>query len=86
VKGTGRSWNVFLWLALFMGMGVLFCVYNMEWFARQNCPENYVSTCIFWSHISFPIYELGFKICFRLKRKSSKLSTIVIVVHIVLLY
>ena len=43
VKGTGRSWNVFLWLALFMGMGVLFCVYNMEWFARQNCPENYVS-------------------------------------------
>ncbi|XP_053373977.1 sterol O-acyltransferase 1-like [Mercenaria mercenaria] len=41
VKGTGRSWNVFLWLALFMGMGVLFCVYNMEWFARQNCPENY---------------------------------------------
>ncbi|KAL4222557.1 Sterol O-acyltransferase 1 [Mactra antiquata] len=41
VKGQGRGWNVFLWLALFMGMGVLLCLYNMEWFARKNCPENY---------------------------------------------
>lgn len=27
-----------------MGMGLLLCLYNMEWFARQNCPENHVST------------------------------------------
>ncbi|XP_052245937.1 sterol O-acyltransferase 1-like isoform X2 [Dreissena polymorpha] len=40
VKGSYRLWNIFLWLALFMGMGVLLCLYNMEWFARQNCPKN----------------------------------------------
>ena len=43
VKGSSRSWNVFLWLGLFMGMGLLMCLYSMEWFARKNCPENCVS-------------------------------------------
>ncbi|XP_060552731.1 sterol O-acyltransferase 1-like [Ruditapes philippinarum] len=62
VKGTGRSWNVFLWLALFMGMGVLFCVYNMEWFARQNCPENYDQ---FMDRILTPIMTVQLLICMK---------------------
>ena len=43
VKGSSRGWNVFLWLGLFMGMGLLMCLYSMEFFARRNCPGNYVS-------------------------------------------
>lgn len=26
-----------MWVALFIGMGVLVCFYSMEWYARQNC-------------------------------------------------
>lgn len=43
VKGSSRSWNVFLWLSLFMGMGLLMCLYSMEFFARLNCPGNHDS-------------------------------------------
>ncbi|XP_056007870.1 sterol O-acyltransferase 1-like isoform X2 [Ostrea edulis] len=39
-KGVGRGWNVFLWLMLIMGNGMLMCLYSMEWYARQRCPEN----------------------------------------------
>ncbi|XP_064613550.1 sterol O-acyltransferase 1-like isoform X2 [Liolophura sinensis] len=37
-KGVSRSWNVFLWVALFIGDGVLMCTYSMEWYARRTCP------------------------------------------------
>lgn len=43
-KGQARSWNVFLWVALFTGTGILMCLYSMEWYARINCPNNTVST------------------------------------------
>ncbi|XP_061186108.1 sterol O-acyltransferase 1-like [Saccostrea echinata] len=39
-KGVGRGWNVFLWLMLIMGNGMLMCLYSLEWYARQRCPEN----------------------------------------------
>ncbi|XP_063421344.1 sterol O-acyltransferase 1-like isoform X1 [Mytilus trossulus] len=39
-KGVSRSWNVFLWVALFTGTGLLMCLYSMEWYARINCPVN----------------------------------------------
>ncbi|XP_033762380.1 sterol O-acyltransferase 1-like isoform X2 [Pecten maximus] len=39
-KGVSRSWNVFLWVALFIGNGLLMCLYSMEWYARINCPVN----------------------------------------------
>ncbi|XP_071108604.1 sterol O-acyltransferase 1-like isoform X1 [Haliotis cracherodii] len=39
-KGSSRSWNVFLWVALFIGNGLLMCLYSMEWYARRNCPVN----------------------------------------------
>ncbi|KAK3743073.1 hypothetical protein RRG08_063938 [Elysia crispata] len=37
-KGSNRSWNVFMWVALFIGNGMLMCLYSMEFYARQNCP------------------------------------------------
>ncbi|KAK7447324.1 hypothetical protein BaRGS_00040209 [Batillaria attramentaria] len=37
-KGSSRSWNVFMWVMLFTGNGVLMCLYSMEWYARRRCP------------------------------------------------
>ncbi|CAE1295207.1 SOAT [Acanthosepion pharaonis] len=37
-KGVSRSWNVFMWVSLFIGNGLLMCLYSLEWYARQNCP------------------------------------------------
>jgi len=45
-KGKSRSWNVFLWVALFTGTGMLMCAYSMEWYARINCPVNTVSNLL----------------------------------------
>ncbi|ESP01933.1 hypothetical protein LOTGIDRAFT_172306 [Lottia gigantea] len=37
--GAGfRGLNVFMWVALFIGTGLLMCLYSMEWYARYNCP------------------------------------------------
>ena len=33
-----RYGNVFMWVALFTGNGMLMCLYSMEWFARRRCP------------------------------------------------
>ncbi|KAH9282088.1 Sterol O-acyltransferase 1 [Echinococcus granulosus] len=38
LRGRSRLWNVGLWAGLFMGMGILMCLYSMEWYARKNCP------------------------------------------------
>ncbi|XP_005102293.1 sterol O-acyltransferase 1 isoform X1 [Aplysia californica] len=48
-KGSNRSWNVFMWVALFIGNGMLMCLYSMEFYARQNCPvstENFLDYII----------------------------------------
>ncbi|XP_059159353.1 sterol O-acyltransferase 1-like isoform X2 [Physella acuta] len=48
-KGSNRSWNVFMWVALFIGNGLLMCLYSMEFYARQNCPirmENFLDLVI----------------------------------------
>lgn len=38
LRGRSRLWNIGLWVGLFMGMGILMCLYSMEWYARKNCP------------------------------------------------
>lgn len=43
VHGKSRQFNVFLWVTLIFGTGVLMCLYSMEWYARINCPPVYVS-------------------------------------------
>ncbi|XP_033120202.1 sterol O-acyltransferase 1-like isoform X2 [Anneissia japonica] len=38
-KSSSQPWNVFVWVSLFIGSGVLMCLYSQEWFARINCPR-----------------------------------------------
>ncbi|OQV18684.1 Sterol O-acyltransferase 2 [Hypsibius exemplaris] len=37
-KRSSRSWNIVLWLSIFLGQGVLMCLYSSEYYARLNCP------------------------------------------------
>ncbi|TPP60803.1 Sterol O-acyltransferase [Fasciola gigantica] len=37
LKGSGRGWNVLIWVLLFIGWGQMMCLYSMEWYARKNC-------------------------------------------------
>ncbi|XP_076461098.1 sterol O-acyltransferase 1-like isoform X2 [Babylonia areolata] len=48
-KGSSRSWNVFMWVMLFTGNGLLMCLYSMEWYARKSCPvimDNFIDFLI----------------------------------------
>ncbi|XP_013378912.1 sterol O-acyltransferase 1 isoform X2 [Lingula anatina] len=38
LKPTHQAWNVFMWITLMIGMGLLMCLYSLEWYARKNCP------------------------------------------------
>ncbi|CAH8638194.1 unnamed protein product [Heterobilharzia americana] len=54
IQGSGRSWNVAIWIALFVGWGQMICLYSMEWYARKNCPpvlDNWLN--FFTPHIIF---------------------------------
>ncbi|KAI1891941.1 hypothetical protein AGOR_G00148890 [Albula goreensis] len=31
-------WNVIMWCSLFLGHGMLFCLYSQEWYAQRYCP------------------------------------------------
>nr|XP_033795505.1 sterol O-acyltransferase 2 isoform X2 [Geotrypetes seraphini] len=37
-KRTSPIWNVFLWIFLFIGHGILVCLYSQEWYAQIHCP------------------------------------------------
>lgn len=37
------AWNVFMWVTLFIGCGLLMVLYCLEWFAVQNNPKTNVS-------------------------------------------
>jgi len=34
------GWNIFMWISLILGNGLLFCLYSQEWFASKNCPRD----------------------------------------------
>lgn len=36
-----RSSNIFMWVMLFLGNGILMCLYSVEYFSRKNCPPIY---------------------------------------------
>ncbi|KAK9970905.1 hypothetical protein ABG768_026808 [Culter alburnus] len=36
-RRKGPIWNVIMWTALFLGQGVLICLYSQEWYARRYC-------------------------------------------------
>ncbi|XP_062990254.1 sterol O-acyltransferase 1 [Elgaria multicarinata webbii] len=37
-RRKGPIWNIIMWTSLFLGQGVILCLYSQEWYARQNCP------------------------------------------------
>ncbi|XP_048833218.1 sterol O-acyltransferase 1 isoform X2 [Brienomyrus brachyistius] len=37
-RRKGPVWNVIMWTALFLGQGVLLCLYSQEWYAQSYCP------------------------------------------------
>ncbi|EDV27251.1 uncharacterized protein TRIADDRAFT_22890, partial [Trichoplax adhaerens] len=39
-RKSTRGWNIFIWLMLFFGCGLLLCLYCLEWYARSLCPPN----------------------------------------------
>ncbi|XP_035225433.1 sterol O-acyltransferase 1-like isoform X2 [Stegodyphus dumicola] len=38
-RRTSSFWNVFLWISMFQGWGILTVFYSLEWYARINCPR-----------------------------------------------
>ncbi|KAG8436785.1 hypothetical protein GDO86_007750 [Hymenochirus boettgeri] len=39
-RRKGPIWNVIMWTSLFLGQGVLLCLYSQEWYAQRQCPVN----------------------------------------------
>ncbi|KAJ7384193.1 Sterol O-acyltransferase 1 [Desmophyllum pertusum] len=42
-ENVSQAWNVFMWITLIIGNGLLMCLYSQEWFAIQNCPSKSTS-------------------------------------------
>lgn len=36
-RRKGPIWNVIMWTSLFLGQGVLLCLYSQEWYAHRHC-------------------------------------------------
>lgn len=34
----GPIWNIIMWTSLFLGQGVILCLYSQEWYAQRYCP------------------------------------------------
>lgn len=43
-RRKGPIWNVIMWTALFLGQGVIICLYSQEWYAQRYCPLQEVYT------------------------------------------
>ncbi|XP_029003489.1 sterol O-acyltransferase 1 [Betta splendens] len=37
-RRKGPIWNIIMWASLFLGQGVLICLYSQEWYAQRYCP------------------------------------------------
>ncbi|XP_059923811.1 sterol O-acyltransferase 1 isoform X2 [Gadus macrocephalus] len=37
-RRRGPIWNVIMWTSLFLGQGVIICLYCQEWYAQRYCP------------------------------------------------
>lgn len=40
----GPIWNIIMWTSLFLGHGVIICLYSQEWYAQYYCPLKEVTT------------------------------------------
>ena len=52
-RQTSSFWNVFLWVSMFQGWGILTVFYSVEWYARINCPRTLVIFFSLFLIISF---------------------------------
>ncbi|XP_075038409.1 sterol O-acyltransferase 1 isoform X1 [Mixophyes fleayi] len=39
-RRKGPIWNVIMWTSLFLGQGVILCLYSQEWYAHSHCKLN----------------------------------------------
>uniref|UniRef100_UPI00358EF5CA sterol O-acyltransferase 1-like isoform X2 n=1 Tax=Myxine glutinosa TaxID=7769 RepID=UPI00358EF5CA len=37
-KRTSPIWNVVMWTEMYIGLGIIVCLYSQEWYAQQQCP------------------------------------------------
>ncbi|XP_031431372.1 sterol O-acyltransferase 1 isoform X1 [Clupea harengus] len=37
-RRKGPIWNIIMWTSLFLGQGVIICLYSQEWYAQRYCP------------------------------------------------
>lgn len=45
-RRKGPIWNVVMWTSLFLGQGVLTCLYSQEWYAQRYCPITEVNNVL----------------------------------------
>lgn len=62
VENISQAWNVFMWITLIIGNGLLMCLYSQEWFAHRNCPSTSKSlldqlTPRSWSEECLKLYQ-----------------------------
>ncbi|XP_051016361.1 sterol O-acyltransferase 2 isoform X1 [Acomys russatus] len=48
-RHRGPSWNVLMWVLLFLGQGIQVSLYCQEWYARRHCP---LSQTTFWGLVT----------------------------------
>lgn len=52
----GPIWNIIMWTSLFLGQGVIICLYSHEWYAQRYCPLKEVTP----NHLVCPVDMLSF--------------------------
>lgn len=50
-RRKGPIWNVIMWTSLFLGQGVLICLYSQEWYARRYCSVEEVNKVLVYIFI-----------------------------------
>lgn len=53
----GPIWNIIMWTSLFLGQGVIICLYSHEWYAQRYCPLKEVTP---EHHLVCPVDMLSF--------------------------
>lgn len=52
----GPIWNIIMWTSLFLGQGVIICLYSQEWYAQRYCPlEEVTLAAFFFMHFGAPV-------------------------------
>lgn len=59
-KGQSAIGNIFMWLGLAMGMGILLSLYHMEYYARKNCDYDKSDMINYFIPISWTCNGLKF--------------------------